>query len=107
MKLSESWGGEPGRRKRRERCGGSGGGFLPRGAAADSSWVGAPAAAVMSDYKVELVEDNISEFHVVFKGPPDSAFCWMLPLWCWVVIGCLDWTGWCAALQQCRGAARI
>lgn len=29
--------------------------------------------AVMSDYKVELVEDNISEFHVVFRGPPDSA----------------------------------
>lgn len=27
----------------------------------------------MSDYKVELVEDNISEFHVVFKGPPESA----------------------------------
>ena len=30
-------------------------------------------APVMSDYHVELVEDNISEFHVVFKGPPDSA----------------------------------
>ena len=30
--------------------------------------------AVMSDYKVELVEDNISEFHVVFRGPPDSAY---------------------------------
>lgn len=28
----------------------------------------------MSDYKVELVEDNISEFHVVFKGPPESAW---------------------------------
>lgn len=26
----------------------------------------------MSDWKVELVEDNISEFHVVFRGPPDS-----------------------------------
>lgn len=29
---------------------------------------------MMSDYKVELVEDNISEFHVVFKGPPDSPY---------------------------------
>eukprot|EP00887_Chlorella_sp_A99_P003558 scaffold7.g3558.t1 len=27
---------------------------------------------MMSDWKVELVEDNISEFHVEFKGPPDS-----------------------------------
>lgn len=35
---------------------------------------GVLSRAVMSDYKVELVEDNISEFHVVFKGPPDSAF---------------------------------
>jgi hypothetical protein len=26
----------------------------------------------MSDWQVELVEDNISEFHVHFKGPPDS-----------------------------------
>ena len=29
--------------------------------------------AVMSDWQVDLVEDNISEFHVAFKGPPDSA----------------------------------
>jgi ubiquitin-conjugating enzyme E2 H len=29
---------------------------------------------MMSDYKVELVEDNISEFHVVFKGPPESPY---------------------------------
>ena len=28
--------------------------------------------AVMSDWTVELVEDNISEFHVHFKGPADS-----------------------------------
>jgi hypothetical protein len=26
----------------------------------------------MSDWTVELVEDNISEFHVHFKGPADS-----------------------------------
>lgn len=26
----------------------------------------------MSDWKVELVEDNISEFHVEFGGPKDS-----------------------------------
>jgi hypothetical protein len=26
----------------------------------------------MTDYKVDLVEDNISEFHVEFKGPVDS-----------------------------------
>jgi len=32
--------------------------------------------AVMSDWKVELVEDNICEFHVVFRGPPDSECCW-------------------------------
>lgn len=31
-----------------------------------------PHVPVMSDWKVELVEDNISEFHVVFRGPPDS-----------------------------------
>ncbi|KAL4441852.1 hypothetical protein ABPG77_003768 [Micractinium sp. CCAP 211/92] len=29
---------------------------------------------MMSDWKVELVEDNISEFHVVFRGPPDSPY---------------------------------
>ncbi|EFN57287.1 hypothetical protein CHLNCDRAFT_57433 [Chlorella variabilis] len=29
---------------------------------------------MMSDWQVELVEDNISEFHVVFKGPPESPY---------------------------------
>ncbi|KAK9808610.1 hypothetical protein WJX72_000531 [[Myrmecia] bisecta] len=29
---------------------------------------------MMSDWKVELVEDNVSEFHVVFKGPPESPY---------------------------------
>lgn len=29
---------------------------------------------MMSDWKVELVEDNISEFHVEFHGPKDSEF---------------------------------
>ena len=29
---------------------------------------------MMSDWKVELVNDNISEFNVLFKGPPESAF---------------------------------
>jgi hypothetical protein len=28
---------------------------------------------MMSDWKVELVNDNISEFNVLFKGPTDSA----------------------------------
>lgn len=27
---------------------------------------------MMSDWKVDLVNDNISEFHVQFKGPGDS-----------------------------------
>jgi hypothetical protein len=27
---------------------------------------------MMSDWKVELVEDNISEFYVEFSGPKDS-----------------------------------
>lgn len=29
---------------------------------------------MMSDWKVELVEDNISEFHVEFHGPKDSPY---------------------------------
>lgn len=29
---------------------------------------------MMSDWKVELVEDNISELNVVFKGPPNSPY---------------------------------
>ncbi len=28
---------------------------------------------MMSDWKVELVNDNISEFNVLFKGPLESA----------------------------------
>lgn len=28
--------------------------------------------SMMSDWKVELVDDNISEFHVEFQGPKDS-----------------------------------
>ena len=28
---------------------------------------------MMSDWKVDLVNDNVSEFNVVFQGPPDSA----------------------------------
>ena len=32
----------------------------------------------MTDFKVELVEDNISEMYVEFKGPPDSKL--FLPL---------------------------
>ena len=27
---------------------------------------------MMSDWKVDLVNDNISELYVDFKGPPDS-----------------------------------
>lgn len=27
---------------------------------------------MMSDWKVDLVNDNISELNVEFKGPPDS-----------------------------------
>ena len=30
---------------------------------------------MMSDWKVDLVNDNVSEFNVVFQGPPDSARC--------------------------------
>eukprot|EP00775_Hariotina_reticulata_P004790 gene4790-5040_t len=29
---------------------------------------------MMSDWKVELVDDNISEFHVEFQGPKDSPY---------------------------------
>jgi len=29
---------------------------------------------MMSDWKVELVNDNVSEFNVVFQGPPDSPY---------------------------------
>ena len=29
-------------------------------------------SSVMSDYKVELIEDNISDFNVEFHGPPES-----------------------------------
>jgi hypothetical protein len=28
---------------------------------------------MMSDFKVELVNDNVSEFYVEFRGPPQSA----------------------------------
>lgn len=28
---------------------------------------------MMSDWNVELVNDNVNEFYVQFKGPPDSA----------------------------------
>lgn len=28
---------------------------------------------MMSDWQVELVNDNVNEFYVEFKGPPDSA----------------------------------
>lgn len=31
-----------------------------------------PLCAVMTDFKVDLVEDNISEMHIQFKGPVDS-----------------------------------
>jgi hypothetical protein len=31
----------------------------------------------MSDWKVELVEDNISEFYIDFGGPKDSE-CWLV-----------------------------
>lgn len=27
---------------------------------------------MMSDWKVEMVEDNINEFYVEFRGPSDS-----------------------------------
>lgn len=30
--------------------------------------------SMMSDWKVELIEDNISEFYVEFKGPKDSEY---------------------------------
>ena len=40
-----------------------------------------PLPAVMTDFKVELVEDNISEMHVEFRGPKDSAWLgWILLL---------------------------
>ncbi|KDD74288.1 ubiquitin-conjugating enzyme [Helicosporidium sp. ATCC 50920] len=29
---------------------------------------------VMTDFKVELVDDNVSEFNVEFNGPPDSPY---------------------------------
>jgi ubiquitin-conjugating enzyme E2 H len=29
---------------------------------------------MMSDWKVELVDDNVSEMYVMFKGPPDSPY---------------------------------
>ena len=29
---------------------------------------------MMSDWKVDLVNDNISELNVEFKGPPDSKY---------------------------------
>lgn len=32
------------------------------------------ARSMMSDWKVELVEDNINEFFVEFPGPKDSAY---------------------------------
>jgi hypothetical protein len=36
-------------------------------------WLGWPVACrLMSDWKVELIEDNISEFYVDFGGPKDS-----------------------------------
>jgi hypothetical protein len=36
-------------------------------------WLGLPfASRLMSDWKVELIEDNISEFYVDFGGPKDS-----------------------------------
>lgn len=41
-------------------------------------WYDTVACSMMSDWKVELVEDNISEFYVDFSGPKDSEY------------GCLD-----------------
>lgn len=32
--------------------------------------------AVMTDYKVELIDDNVSTFDVEFKGPADSESPW-------------------------------
>lgn len=52
--------------------GGSGSGRWQSGADTHPCPHSGPAIAVMSDWQVELVEDNISEFHVVFKGPPES-----------------------------------
>jgi hypothetical protein len=40
----------------------------------------------MSDWKVELIEDNISEFYVEFCGPKDSEWRCVLPN-----CTCLDW----------------
>ena len=31
------------------------------------------ASRMMSDWKVDLVNDNVNELYVVFKGPKDSA----------------------------------
>lgn len=28
----------------------------------------------MTDFKVELIDDNVSNFHVEFKGPKESAW---------------------------------
>lgn len=36
--------------------------------------------AVMTDYKVELIDDNVSNFQVEFKGPKDSELAWV-PAW--------------------------
>ncbi len=31
---------------------------------------------MMSDWKVDLVNDSVCEFTVLFKGPPDSEWVW-------------------------------
>lgn len=31
---------------------------------------------MMSDYEVTLVNDNMQEFFVIFKGPGESTFTW-------------------------------
>ena len=36
------------------------------------AWLLTMARRMMSDFQVELVEDNISEFYLTFHGPKDS-----------------------------------
>ena len=40
---------------------------------------------MMSDWKVELVNDNISEFNVLFKGPLESALPWLVAARCQMI----------------------
>jgi hypothetical protein len=60
------------------------------------------APSLMSDWNVELVEDNISEFYVDFGGPKDSEW-WHAQLLCWwgVVCGATTAAAAAAACKRC------